>query len=98
MNWLQRNLPSRESWKWVIATFVMVLTYVSAHFQAFQIAFDLAPKTEQRIELFAGLLGMLLAKQTFSWMPSKEKQAQVNLKREFDHNLEREIEEVDRKP
>lgn len=77
MNWLQRNLPSRESWAWAILTMASVLAYLSAHFRAFQAAFELAPVWEQRIELFAGLAAVLAAKQGFSWMPTKAKQEQA---------------------
>lgn len=77
MNWLQRNLPSRESWTWAIVTLASVLAYLSAHFQAFQVAFELAPVWEQRIELISGLAAVLAAKQGFSWMPTKAKQEQA---------------------
>jgi len=90
VNWLQRNLPSRESWKWVGVTLIMVLTYVSAHFEAFQAAFEIAPIWEQRIELTAGLLATLAAKQSFSWMPTKEKQEQAKVMKEIEVDLDRE--------
>jgi hypothetical protein len=91
MNWLQRNLPPRESWAWVIVAIPMVLAYLSAHFQLLQAAFDLAPVWEQRIELFSGLAAMFAAKQGFSWMPSRVKQDQANIEKEFRSNLEKEI-------
>lgn len=77
MNWLQRHLPPRESWAWAVVTVVTTLAYVSAHFQAFHLAFEIAPIWEQRIELLSGLAAVLAAKQGFSWMPSKEKQEQA---------------------
>lgn len=98
MNWLQRHLPPRESWAWVVVTVVTTLAYISAHFQAFQLAFELAPIWEQRIELLSGLAAVLAAKQGFSWMPSKEKQEQAKTQIAFDRNLEREITDLDRKP
>lgn len=87
MNWLQRNLPSRESWAWVIVTLASVLAYLSAHFEALQSAFELAPVWEKRIELVAGLLAMLAAKQTFSWMPTKARQEQAQDAHEAEKSL-----------
>ena len=84
MNWLQRSLPSRESWTWVIVTLAMVLAYLSAHFKVFQAAFELAPVWETRIELFAGLTALLAAKQGYSWMPSKQKQDQAKAEKEIE--------------
>lgn len=89
MNWLQRNLPSRESWAWVILTLASVLAYLSAHFAVLQAAFDLTPRWESRIELFAGLLGFLAAKQSFSWMPTKENQVQARLEKSVERELGR---------
>jgi hypothetical protein len=77
MNWLQRNLPARESWAWPIVTIASVAMYLSAHFELVQAAFEVGPRTQARIELVAGLAAMLAAKQSFSWMPTKDKQEQA---------------------
>lgn len=78
MNWLQRNLPSRESWAWAVLTIASILGYLSAHYELLQSAFELAPIWEKRIELLSGLAAVLTAKQGFSWMPSKAKQEIAN--------------------
>lgn len=77
MNWLQRNLPSRESRLWAVGTFIGIATFVGANFDAFEAAFGLDPVWEKRIALVSGLLATLIAKQSFSWMPSKVKQAEA---------------------
>lgn len=94
MNWLQRNLPSRESWAWVIATVAGALAYVLAEFETFQAAFEIAPIWEVRIKLAAGLFSVLAAKQSMSWVPMK---ATKTLAKEA-HEIEKHLNEELRKP
>lgn len=75
MNWLQRNLPARDSWTWAVVTIAAVLAYLSANFDLLQAAFELSPIWEKRIELGAGVAALLAAKLSLSWLPSKNTQA-----------------------
>jgi len=95
MNWLQRTLPARESWTWPIATIAAVLSVIAADYDLFQAAFELEPKWENRIKFLAGLSAVLTAKQSFSWMPTKDKQTQAKIEVKFRRNLEKEIRDID---
>lgn len=79
MNWLQRNLPSRDSWKWVFATAAAVCTYLAAEIEVLHLAFELSEQAEQRIRILAAVLGIITGKMSWSWMPTKERQEQAKV-------------------